>query len=116
TRWRHRTRSCVRVREATSSGTRRWRTLLYFAPEIRKRRGKLAAGGLFGLVYALSRVIEPWPLKIVFDQVLFGKPAHGLITRAFTFLGTSPYELLAASAVVLMLTGLVRGVAYYYED
>src|SRR5437016_5925758 len=106
----------MRVREATSSARRRWRILAYFAPEIRKRRGKLTAGGIFGLVYALTRVVEPWPLKIVFDQVLFRKPAHGVTTRPFSFLGTSPYEFLAASAIVLMLTGIVRGVAYYYED
>jgi ATP-binding cassette, subfamily B, bacterial len=94
----------------------RWAILSAFAPDIRKQRRKLAAGGVFGIVYALSRVVEPWPLKIVFDQVLFHKPAHGITSAPFTFLGTSSYHLLAAAAVVLTVAGIVRGVSYYYED
>jgi ATP-binding cassette subfamily B protein len=87
-----------------------------FAPDVRKQRGKLAAGMCFGLVYALTRVIEPWPLKVVFDQVLFHKPAHSSWISIFTVFGTSSYDILAAAAVVLVAAGLVRGVAYYYED
>src|SRR5439155_10829277 len=88
----------------------------HFLPDVRKRRGKLAAGIAFALIYALARVVEPWPLKVVFDQVLFNKPAHGLTARPFTFLGSSANELLAAAAIVLMVASLVRGVSYYYED
>jgi ATP-binding cassette subfamily B protein len=88
----------------------------HFLPDVRKRSRKLAAGIAFAVIYALARVIEPWPLKVVFDQVLFHKPAHGLTSRPFTFLGSSAYELLAAAAVVLMATSIVRGVSYYYED
>ena len=88
----------------------------YFLAEVRKRRGKLVAGIVFALIYALARVIEPWPLKVVFDQVLFHKPASGLTSRPFTFLGSSAYQLLAAAALVLMATSLVRGISYYYED
>jgi ATP-binding cassette subfamily B protein len=94
----------------------RWALVSPFTREIRKQRRKLAAGGFFGLVYAVSRVIEPWPLKIVFDQVLLNKPAHGITSAPFTFLGTSPYHLLAAAAIVLIFAGIIRGIAYYYED
>jgi ATP-binding cassette subfamily B protein len=105
---------------AVAAEAPRWtraRVLLsYFAKDVRKQRRKLAAGGLCAVVYALARVAEPWPLKIVFDQVLFHKPAHGFWTRPFTVLGSSPYDLLAAAAIALAAAGLVRGVAYYYED
>jgi ATP-binding cassette, subfamily B, bacterial len=87
-----------------------------FAGDVRKQRGKLLGGMGFGLVYALARVVEPWPLKVVFDQVLFHKPAHGSWGRVFTVFGTSSYEILAAAALVLVGAGLVRGMAYYYED
>jgi ATP-binding cassette subfamily B protein len=87
-----------------------------FAGDVRKQRGKLVSGMAFGVVYALARVAEPWPLKVVFDQVLFHKPENSSWFRIFTIFGTSSYEVLAASAVVLIGTGLVRGVAYYYED
>lgn len=87
-----------------------------FRRDIRKRRGKLAGGTGFAVLYALSRVIEPWPLKVVFDQVLFKKPAHGALVQPFVFLGRTPHELLGAAAIVLALTGVVRAVSYYYED
>src|SRR5437016_3675935 len=94
----------------------RWEIFSHFLPDVRKQRRKLGAGVGFGVIYAVSRVIEPWPLKVVFDQVLLQKPAHGFTAAAFTFLGTSPYELLAAAALVLMVTSVLRGVSYYYED
>lgn len=98
----------------------RWRSLRlvlhYFRKDVRKRRGALAAGAGFGFVYALARVAEPWPLKVVFDQILFGKPAHGLIATVFTPFGSSPYAILGAVALVLGVIGLVRSIAYYYED
>src|SRR5262249_37836901 len=94
----------------------RWSIFSHFTKDIRKHRFKLVAGGAFGIVYAVARVVEPWPLKVVFDQVLFHKSARGITSSPFTFLGTSPYQLLAAAAIVLILAGLVRGIAYYYED
>src|SRR5262249_52558821 len=87
-----------------------------FAPDVRKQRGKLVGGMAFGLVYPLARVAEPWPLKGVFARVLFHKPAHAFLSSIFTVLGSSPYDILAAAAFVLVAAGLVRGVSYYYED
>jgi ATP-binding cassette subfamily B protein len=88
----------------------------YFGRDVRKRRSKLLAGTGFAVLYALARVAEPWPLKVVFDQVLFHRSAHGRWLAPFTIFGGSPYDLLAAAGLVLAATGLVRGIAYYYED
>lgn len=92
------------------------RVVRAFAAEVRPRRGKLAGGVAFSVIYALSRAAEPWPLKVVFDQVLFHKPARGILSRPFTVFGTSPTALLIAAALVLAASGLVRGVSYFYED
>ncbi|TML32259.1 MAG: ABC transporter ATP-binding protein, partial [Actinobacteria bacterium] len=83
---------------------------------MRRQRSRLVGGMAFGLVYALTRVAEPWPLKVVFDQVLFHKHAHGAWFRPFAIFGTSAYEILAASALILVVAGVVRGFSYYYED
>src|SRR5262249_8930174 len=69
-----------------------------------------------GVVYALTRAAEPWPLKVVIDQVLFHKPAHGVWLHPFLIFGHSGYDLLAAAGLVLAAAGVVRGVSYYYED
>ncbi len=94
-----------------------YRELLhYFRKDIRKRRRTLVGGALFGFLYAAARVAEPWPLKVVFDQVLFKKPARGPIGAIFTPFGSSPYAILGAAGGVIAVIGLVRAVAYYYED
>jgi ATP-binding cassette subfamily B protein len=93
----------------------RW-VMRAFGRDVRKRRGKLAGGVGFAVLYALTRVAEPWPLKIVFDQVLFHRKAHGALTQPFTILGHSPRQMLAAAGLALALTGVVRGISYFYED
>src|SRR5919201_820299 len=101
---------------APAAPTRLRSIVSFFLPDVRRQHRRLAAGMAFGVVYALSRVAEPWPLKVVFDQVLFHKHAGGSWFRVFTIFGSSSYEVLAASALLLLLAGLVRGVSYYYED
>ena len=88
----------------------------HFRKDVRKQRGRIAGGMACAVLYALARVVEPWPLKVVFDQVLFHRPAHGLLLRPFTLLGPSSTDLLAAAGIALALAGLVRGISYYYED
>lgn len=87
-----------------------------FGGDVRRHRGKLAGGVTFSFLYAFTRVVEPWPLKVVFDQVLFHKPAKGILTKPFLVFGTTPTDVLVAAAIVLLVNGLVRGISYYYED
>ena len=90
--------------------------LSYFRRDIRKRRGTLAGGAVFGFIYAAARVAEPWPIKVVFDQVLYHKPARGWWVPLFTPFGTRPTQILIAAGLLLGVAGLVRGISYYYED
>ena len=103
--------------EAAQDSWRNVRVILrHFRKDVRKRRRTLAGGAFFGFIYAAARVAEPWPLKVVFDQVLFAKPARGLIGSIFTPFGTSQNEILVAAGVALAIIGVVRAVSYYYED
>lgn len=88
----------------------------YFGRDVRKRRGKLSAGIAFSLLLAVARVAEPWPLKIVFDQVLFHRPATGTVTHLFVVFGSTPSDILAAASVALIGVGILQGVAYYQQD
>jgi ATP-binding cassette subfamily B protein len=90
--------------------------LRYFRKDIRKRRKTLIGGAAFGFVYAAARVVEPWPLKVVFDQVLFQKKAKGPLAAIFTPIGHSPYAILAMAGIIMALVGVVRAISYYYED
>jgi ATP-binding cassette subfamily B protein len=102
--------------EHLSRRQRYLRVAHYFGKDVRKRRRKLAGGMFFSILLGLSRVAEPWPLKIVFDQVLFHRPARGFLTRAFLVFGPTPTDILTAAAVTLMVAGLVHGVSYYFQD
>jgi ATP-binding cassette subfamily B protein len=90
--------------------------LKYFRKDVRRHRSKLTLGMGCAVVYAVARVAEPWPLKVVFDQVLFHKSASSPWLAPFRIFGTSSYDLLAAAGLILVVAGLVRGIAYYYED
>ncbi|MDE3134841.1 MAG: ABC transporter ATP-binding protein [Acidobacteriota bacterium] len=88
----------------------------FFGRDVRKRRRQLGAGMFFSILLGLARVAEPWPLKVVFDQVLFHRPATGFLTRMFLAFGPSPTDILGFATVVLMLAGIVHGVSYYFQD
>ena len=102
--------------EHLSRGDRLRRVQYFFGKDIRKRRGRLGLGMGFSLLLGLARVAEPWPLKVVFDQVLFHRPPKGALTGAFLVFGPHPVDILTAAAVVLMGAGIVHGVSYYYQD
>ena len=86
----------------------------YFGRDIRKRWKPLAGGSGFGVMYALARVAEPWPLKLVFDHVLLVRP--GAEPPAIAPFGASPYALLATAGLLLAVAGAARGFSYYYQD
>lgn len=92
------------------------RVAAHFGPDVRRRRRELSLGMLFSVLLGLARVVEPWPLKVVFDQVLFHKKAKGALTQVFLIFGSQPTEILLAAALVLMVAGVVHGVSYYYQD
>jgi ATP-binding cassette subfamily B protein len=46
-------------------------------PYARRRRGRLAGALALTLVLMLVRLLEPWPLKLIFDHVLLGEPVPG---------------------------------------
>jgi ATP-binding cassette subfamily B protein len=92
------------------------RVARYFRKDVRKQRRRLAGGMFFSVLLGVSRVVEPWPLKIVFDQVLFHRPARGFFTRGFLVLGPTPTDILTAATVLLMVAGLVHGISYYKQD
>jgi subfamily B ATP-binding cassette protein MsbA len=64
----------------------------------------------------LSTILDPWPIKIVVDNILQSKklPAlvSGIVTRLF---GTHTYALLNFAVAAVAVTALVGAVSGYYE-
>ncbi|MBU6411080.1 MAG: ABC transporter ATP-binding protein, partial [Verrucomicrobia bacterium] len=61
-----------------------WRVLRHFWPETRKHYWLILGSSLALLGEVLFRLLEPWPLKVVFDRVIHRM--HGADGYRVTFL------------------------------
>ena len=88
-----------------------WRLGVYFWPEIRKHRG-LAIGSLLTLfAEVFFRLLEPWPLKLIFDRLIHTTQRYNFLPQSFSTLETSHLLIVAAIAVVVVAT--CRALASY---
>jgi ATP-binding cassette subfamily B protein len=82
----------------------RWRLLRCFWPYARKQWRVTAAAflALFGEV--ALRIIEPWPLKVVFDYIIAPRPGTGpLALPLLGAVGSTTVLALAAFSIVLVI-------------
>src|SRR5436309_10273001 len=91
-----------------------WRISKYFAPHARQYHGLMAAS-LFALFAEVGlRLMEPWPLKFVFDRIL-GSGQRNRLSFIPRLDGVDPMTLLTvAAAAVVVITGL-RSIASYWQ-
>ncbi len=91
-----------------------WRILIHFWPQVRKHR-LLIAGSLTALFAEIGlRLLEPWPLKFVFDHVIgsIARSNSAFVARLARF---EPGTLLTFAALaVVAITGL-RALAAYWN-
>ena len=80
---------------------------------------KALAFGLVAVVgEGLADLLQPWPLKIVFDNVLKAKSAtgHGWLNRLIdSTVGTSPIAVLRFAAIAALVIAVVDAVCSYTE-
>jgi ATP-binding cassette, subfamily B, bacterial len=82
-----------------------------FSPYIRKERLLIAGSFVALLLETGLRLLEPWPLKFVFDYILI--PAHNNTAGAANHFGLSSVALLTLSAVaIVVITGVGSMAAY----
>ena len=91
-----------------------WRILVRLWPYLRKRSSLITASTLVLLFGILLRLLEPWPLKFIFDRVIPIAPVVGERTSFIPdFESVAPTVLLAfAVLAVFIITGL-RALAQY---
>ena len=89
-----------------------WRIVHFFWPQIRKQRVLIAGSSLALIAETGLRLLEPWPLKFVFDRVIAGEGA-GNTSRLPAMDGLSPMTVLTLAAISLAaITGLRAFAAY----
>src|SRR5438477_12682913 len=91
-----------------------WRISRYFWPHARQYRGLMAASMGALAAEVVLRLMEPWPLKIVFDRLL-GTGRGNRLRFLPDFQQLDPITLLTIAAVaVVAITGL-RALASYWQ-
>ena len=88
------------LREAVPSLARTFRR---FGPELRKQRLLLTGGTLFIILESAMRLLEPWPLKFVLDQVIVDTPTSGS--------GIAFIDAMSPDTLLLFCGGLVAAAA-----
>jgi ATP-binding cassette subfamily B protein len=64
----------------------------------------------------LTGILEPWPVKVVIDNILQSKPLPGLLSRTVTgIFGQGPYAVLNFAVVAVALIAVVGAVSAYVE-
>jgi subfamily B ATP-binding cassette protein MsbA len=77
-------------------------------------RWRLALGGILVLIVAGAGILQPWPLKIIVDNVLRSKPLHGPLAGVFPrFVRRDPDALLIAAVVSLLALVVLGALAEY---
>jgi ATP-binding cassette subfamily B protein len=90
-----------------------WRVLRHFWPQTRKYRWLMAGSWAALLAEVAFRLLEPWPLKVVFDRVINKMHgAHGYRVSFFDIF--EPITLLAIMASLTVLLTALRALAGYW--
>jgi len=91
-----------------------WQIVRRFWPYIRQQWG-LVLGGLTALLAQVGlRLLEPWPLKFVFDEVITSTPNRGQSGVPWID-ALSPTALLWGSAIALVAFTGLRALADYFS-
>ena len=83
---------------------------------LRPHRRALWLGLLAIAGESIADVLQPWPLKVVLDNVIARKPEHGWLTRSIHHtIGTNVTSILLAACVAVMAIALLDAVCTYGE-
>src|ERR1700746_2291940 len=89
-----------------------WRVLRHFWPQTRKHRWLITTSCTALLLEVAFRLLEPWPLKVVFDRVINNvHGAHGYRVSIFDIF--DPLTLLVAMSVLTVSLTALRAMAGY---
>ncbi len=88
----------------------------HFRPYLRPHRHKLGGAIFLSLFYTGLRLLEPWPLQILFDQAVLGKKTNFLGVNPLELLGGDRQLLLAVSALSVLVLAALSGAVYYTQS
>ncbi len=87
-----------------------------FFPYIQKNKRELILAQIAGVGYILFGMLEPWPLKLIFDNVFLQKPLSPFLMPALGSFQDDPVLLLNILVAAVILIAFIRGLFYYYQN
>ncbi|HSF33946.1 MAG TPA: ABC transporter ATP-binding protein [Candidatus Tectomicrobia bacterium] len=97
-----------------------WRDFLAvatrLAPYVRKRVGMLAWALACGLGYTLMRVLEPWPIKLIFDNVLLDHPLPSFLRPVLIAIVENRFLFLNLLMATIIVMAIARGFLYFHQQ
>src|SRR5260370_17791638 len=104
-------RSCTKPMAADSE-----RPKLTLRHLLRPHATGLMIGVVAALVESAANLAEPWPLKVVLDNVLKSKSAHGWLNQLiFSAGGTDKVAILKFAALAVLAIAAVAAVSSYTD-
>src|SRR5262245_52617590 len=105
-------RSCVKRWRQWSEW---WRMLARLQPYVRRRSGRLVLSLGFGLGYTVFGLMEPWVMKLLFDNVLLHRPLPSFLAPIVKGSPDGRMRLLGVLTVGIVVLAVLRGLFYYYQ-
>src|ERR1051325_349475 len=93
-----------------------FRALVRFRAYVRPYASVLIVGTLLSIVAIALGVGEPWPLKVVVDDVLRGKPGRHAVIPHYVHSARDPHVLLGIAVGLLVTIVLFEALAEYLSD
>jgi ATP-binding cassette, subfamily B, bacterial len=87
-----------------------------FYPYIKKNRKRLISAQLCAIGYISMGILEPWPIKLIFDYVLLGIPLPNILSPLSSLANGNRIYLLAIFITLIVMIALVRGIFYYFQQ
>lgn len=95
-----------------AGGTRFRQVILGY---LRDHRGSMALAATCTLGLTLTELLKPWPIKIIFDYVLLGRPLPDYLGFLDGLLSSGKTTLLVAMAAVIVVVALLTGAFTYMQ-
>ncbi len=87
-----------------------------FGPLLAGHRRPMGTALGASLAYTAASLAEPWPLKLILDHVLPGKPLATGSAALDAWLAGGPMRLLGLSVGVILVLAALRGYFYYQRN
>ncbi len=98
----------------------RWATILriwsHFGDLVLKEKRAIAVSFIGTVGVALTEVLQPWPLKVIFDYGLLGQKGKGMWVGVAAWMHTHTAEGLILASLAIVVLAMLTGVFGYVES